>query len=131
MVQTKLEQDPFSGHVFVFRGRRGHLIKVLWGGSNDERMLACSIRRSDHPGRPEASTCCLLSSLKTLLLPTKATLPYVDVNVPEPCKRLLLRKELRLGFGKEDNAISSESPAITHQFAPRAVRFDRYLSTML
>ncbi len=30
MVQTKLEQDPFSGHVFVFRGRRGHLIKVLW-----------------------------------------------------------------------------------------------------
>jgi transposase-like protein len=23
MVQTTLEQDPFSGHVFVFRGRRG------------------------------------------------------------------------------------------------------------
>jgi transposase len=30
MVQTKLEQSPFSGHVFVFRGRRGDLIKVLW-----------------------------------------------------------------------------------------------------
>jgi transposase len=29
-VQTALEQDPFSGHVFVFRGRRGDLIKVLW-----------------------------------------------------------------------------------------------------
>ena len=29
-VQTKLEQSPFSGHVFVFRGRRGDLIKVLW-----------------------------------------------------------------------------------------------------
>jgi len=26
----KLEQDPFCGHVFVFRGRRGDLIKVLW-----------------------------------------------------------------------------------------------------
>jgi transposase len=23
LVQTKLEQTPFSGHVFVFRGRRG------------------------------------------------------------------------------------------------------------
>lgn len=23
LVQTVLEQDPFSGHVFVFRGRRG------------------------------------------------------------------------------------------------------------
>jgi len=29
-VQTTLEQDPFGGHVFVFRGRRGDLIKVLW-----------------------------------------------------------------------------------------------------
>ena len=31
LVQTKLEQTPFSGHVFVFRGRRGDLIKVLGG----------------------------------------------------------------------------------------------------
>jgi len=30
IVQSKLEQDPFGGHVFVFRGRRGDLIKVLW-----------------------------------------------------------------------------------------------------
>src|SRR5208282_4950410 len=30
LVQTKLEQSPFSGQVFVFRGRRGDLIKVLW-----------------------------------------------------------------------------------------------------
>ena len=29
-VQTALEEDPYSGHVFVFRGRRGDLIKVLW-----------------------------------------------------------------------------------------------------
>src|SRR5438309_5614012 len=29
-VETKLEQKPFSGQVFVFRGRRGDLIKVLW-----------------------------------------------------------------------------------------------------
>ena len=26
-VQTVLEQQPFSGHVFVFRGRRGDIIK--------------------------------------------------------------------------------------------------------
>ncbi len=30
VVQTTLKEDPFSGHVFVFRGRRGDLIKVLW-----------------------------------------------------------------------------------------------------
>ena len=28
-VQTVLEQQPFSGHVFVFRGRRGDTIKIL------------------------------------------------------------------------------------------------------
>jgi transposase len=30
-VQTVLEQNPFSGHVFVFRGRRGDLIKLCGG----------------------------------------------------------------------------------------------------
>ena len=30
MVQTALEQNPFSGQVFVFRGKRGDLIKLLW-----------------------------------------------------------------------------------------------------
>ena len=30
MVQTALKENPFSGHVFVFRGRRGDLIKMLW-----------------------------------------------------------------------------------------------------
>ena len=28
LVQTALEQNPFSGKVFVFRGRRGDLIKL-------------------------------------------------------------------------------------------------------
>ena len=33
MVQTALQENPFSGHVFVFRGRRGDLIKMLWLGA--------------------------------------------------------------------------------------------------
>ena len=32
-VQSTLDKDPFSGHVFVFRGRKGDRIKVLgWSG---------------------------------------------------------------------------------------------------
>lgn len=30
MVQVQLKQDPFSGQVFIFRGRRGDRVKVLW-----------------------------------------------------------------------------------------------------
>lgn len=29
-IQGALAENPFSGHVFVFRGRRGDTIKVLW-----------------------------------------------------------------------------------------------------
>lgn len=30
LVQSALAENPFSGHVFLFRGRRGDLVKVLW-----------------------------------------------------------------------------------------------------
>jgi len=30
IVQETLKRDPHSGHLFVFRGRRGVLIKCLW-----------------------------------------------------------------------------------------------------
>src|SRR5512143_3707599 len=29
-VQERLGHDPHSGHLFIFRGRRGDLIKVIW-----------------------------------------------------------------------------------------------------
>jgi transposase len=33
LAQEVLRKDPFSGHLFVFRGKRGDLIKVLyWDG---------------------------------------------------------------------------------------------------
>jgi transposase len=34
LVQEMLKQDPFSGHLFVFRGRRADLVKILfWDGN--------------------------------------------------------------------------------------------------
>ena len=30
LAQTVLLENPFSGHMFVFRGRRGDLVKLLW-----------------------------------------------------------------------------------------------------
>jgi transposase len=30
LAEKVLAQDPFSGHLFVFRGRRGDLVKVIW-----------------------------------------------------------------------------------------------------
>lgn len=28
--EKELELDPYSGHLFVFRGRRGDLLKIIW-----------------------------------------------------------------------------------------------------
>ena len=30
LVQSALALDSFSGHVFVFRGRRSDIVKLLW-----------------------------------------------------------------------------------------------------
>ena len=30
LAQQALEQDPFSGALFAFRGKRGGLVKLLW-----------------------------------------------------------------------------------------------------
>jgi transposase len=30
LVQETLKRDPHGGHLFVFRGKRGGLVKILW-----------------------------------------------------------------------------------------------------
>ncbi|WP_147482749.1 IS66 family insertion sequence element accessory protein TnpB, partial [Burkholderia pseudomallei] len=44
-VQTVLERDPFSGHVFVFRGQRGDLVKVLWWSGDGMCLLMKRLER--------------------------------------------------------------------------------------
>lgn len=34
LVQTTLARNPYEGHVFVFRGRRGDLVKLLWSSGD-------------------------------------------------------------------------------------------------
>jgi transposase len=43
-VQETLKRNPHSGHLFVFRGRRGGLLKVLW---HDGQGLCLFSKRLD------------------------------------------------------------------------------------
>jgi transposase len=45
MVQTALKTNPFSGQVFVFRGRRGDLIKLLWYDGDGLCLFAKRLER--------------------------------------------------------------------------------------
>ena len=44
-VQTILQQQPFSGHVFVFRGRRGDIVKLLWWDGDGLCLFAKRLER--------------------------------------------------------------------------------------
>lgn len=45
VAQIVLEQNPYSGHVFVFRGKRGDLIKVLWWDGDGLCLFAKRLER--------------------------------------------------------------------------------------
>jgi transposase len=44
-VQTAIQQNPYNGHLFVFRGRRGDLLKVLWWSGDGLCLLAKRLER--------------------------------------------------------------------------------------
>jgi transposase len=45
LVQERLKRDPHCGHLFVFRGHSGCLIKVLW---HDGQGMCLFARRLEH-----------------------------------------------------------------------------------
>jgi transposase len=45
LVQTTLSENPFSGHIFVFRGRRGDLVKLVWFDGDGLCLFAKRLER--------------------------------------------------------------------------------------
>lgn len=45
IVQTALGERPFSGDVFVFRGKRGDLVKLVWWSGDGMNLYAKRLER--------------------------------------------------------------------------------------
>lgn len=45
LVQETLKRDPHCGHLFVFRGRRGDLIKIIWHDGQGACLFAKRLER--------------------------------------------------------------------------------------
>ena len=78
LAQGVLKRDPFSGHLFVFRGRRGDLVKVIWWDGQG----ACLFSKRLEKGRfvwPSATTG------KVMLSPAQLSmlLEGIDWRAPE------------------------------------------------
>ncbi len=45
LVQMALEENVFAGHLFIFRGRRGDLVKLLWWSGDGMNLYAKRLER--------------------------------------------------------------------------------------
>jgi transposase len=45
IIKSTLAEDPYAGHLFVFRGRRGDRIKVLWWDGDGLCLFAKRLER--------------------------------------------------------------------------------------
>jgi transposase len=68
-VQNVLHEQPFSGHVFVFRGRRGDIVKLLWWDGDGLCLFAKRLERGRFIWpKAESGVVCLSRAQLSMLL---------------------------------------------------------------
>ncbi len=69
VAQSALAANPFCGHVFVFRGRRGDILKVLWFDGQGLMLLAKRLERGRFVWpRTEGETATISAAQLSMLL---------------------------------------------------------------
>jgi transposase len=76
LVQSVLGTDPFSGHLFAFRGRKSNMIKIVFWDGNGPCLFT---KRLDHP---------IGESLSEMLDWVPATLRVIRIRRPKYACRL-------------------------------------------
>jgi transposase len=68
LAQTTLAENPFCGHIFVFRGRRGDLVKLLWFDGDGLCLFAKRLERGRFVWPQAASGTVALSAAQLSML---------------------------------------------------------------
>lgn len=68
LVQIKLHEDAFSGHVFVFRGRKGDRIKILWWSGDGMCLFAKRLEQGKFVWPQATSGCVSLTNAQLSML---------------------------------------------------------------
>ena len=68
LAQDALEQDPFSGHLFVFRGRRGDLLKIIWWDGQGACLFSKRLERGRFVWPSPASGKIAITSAQLVML---------------------------------------------------------------
>ena len=69
LAEKTLKLDPHTGHLFVFRGRRGDLLKIIWWDAQGACLFSKRLERGRFvwPAAKEGKIC-LSASQMTMLL---------------------------------------------------------------
>jgi len=81
-VRVVLEQDPLSGHLFVFKSRGGHHLKILWHDGSGYCICYKRLERGKFVF-PAASGKALASSGKSLVIDRAALMQLLRGCTPE------------------------------------------------
>jgi len=92
LVQTALNANPFSGQIFVFRGRRGDRIKLLWDSQDGLCLLQKRLRQGKFVWPLAQNGALVLSAAQLAMLlegidwrqPKRTALSPEDPDRPHP-----------------------------------------------
>ncbi|OED49341.1 isocitrate lyase [Rhodobacteraceae bacterium (ex Bugula neritina AB1)] len=90
LAEKVLAEDPFCGHLFVFRGRRGDLLKVIWWDGQGACLFSKRLERGRFvwPAAKDGKISLTPAQLSMLLegidwrLPQKTWKPLTTGNYP-------------------------------------------------
>lgn len=90
LAEKILQEDPFSGHLFVFRGRRGDLLKIVWWDGQGACLFSKRLERGRFvwPAAKDGKINVTPAQLSMLLegidwrLPQKTWTPLTAGNLP-------------------------------------------------
>ena len=93
-VQTALNESPFSGQIFVFRGRRGDRIKILWDSQDGLCLFQKRLRQGKFVWPQAQNGAVVLSAAQLSMLlegidwrqPKRTGLSPEDPDRPHPTR---------------------------------------------
>src|SRR5215469_12889441 len=104
--QTVLGQDPFSGHVFCFRGRRGDLVKLLWWDGDGLCLFAKRLERGRFVWPRAEEGVAVLSRAQLSML-----LEGIDWRMPQRTWRAELASA---GWGSSTEPLTKTAAGLIH-----------------
>jgi len=102
LAQTVLKQNPFSGHLFVFRGWRGDLVKVIWWDGQGACLFSKRLEKGRFVWPSPATDKVALSPAQLPML-----LEGIDWRVPERTEGWIENNSDASGFPNPRQSVQS------------------------